>query len=370
MEIKVKETSVVGPLKKRPSMVYGSLNWISGHTRAHIPLVYFYVGSRHRRDRSYFFGSCVLKEALSKALVAFYPLGWEFEDEALVPTIDYSTSDISFYPLLTLHVPPFIDRTILHARIPPHPTFNHIEYHPPPSMDILESQSSPRPTSMARFRLPLDQINAFKAKLKNEHGATYSTFVILAAHIWRCVCKARGLPGNQSTKLYIPTEGRSRLNPPLPLGYLGNVIFTATPIALACDIQSKPLIYSVKIIHEALKKMNDEYLRSTLAYAEQHYNNMMTLEQGVPNSNCPNLRIVSWARMPIYDTDFGWGSPIFMGRATIPSEGASFILSSPSNERGLSLIICLETPHMELFKKLLYTEGVALMKNYYKPSSL
>ncbi|XP_031274310.1 shikimate O-hydroxycinnamoyltransferase-like isoform X1 [Pistacia vera] len=450
MEIKVKETSVVGPAQETPKhgLWISKLDLLDIH-RAHIPLVYFYRRQPSQTaDRSYFFGSCVLKEALSKALVAFYPLAGRLgrdengrlqidcngegvlfmeaetscaiEDDftpslkmrQLVPTIDYSTSDIYFYPLLLLQVtyfkcggiclgigwhhilgdgtsafhfikswaeitsgfsisvPPFIDRTILHARIPPHPTFNHIEYHPPPSMDILESQSSPRPTSMARFRLPLDQINAFKAKLKNEHGATYSTFVILAAHIWRCVCKARGLPMNQSTKLYIPIKGRSRLNPPLPLGYLGNVIFTATPIALAGDIQSKPLIYTVKIIHEALKQMNDEYLRSTLAYAEQHYNNMMTLEQGVPNNNCPNLRIVSWARMPIYDADFGWGSPIFMGRATIPSEGASFILSSPSNERSLSLIICLETPHMELFKKLLYTEGTALMKKYYKPSSL
>ncbi|KAJ0090657.1 hypothetical protein Patl1_14618 [Pistacia atlantica] len=150
---------------------------------------------------------------------------------------------------------------------------------------------------MARFRLSLDQINAFKAKLKNEHGTMYSTFVILAAHVWCCVCKARGLSMNQLTKLYIPIEGRLRLNPPLPLGHLGNVVFTATSIALAGDIQSKPLIYTVKIIHETLKRMNDEYLRSTLAYVEQHYNDLTAIKQRVPrSSSCPNLRIGYYLR--------------------------------------------------------------------------
>ncbi|KAJ0090661.1 hypothetical protein Patl1_14612 [Pistacia atlantica] len=187
--------------------------------RAHIPLVYFYRRQPSQTaDRSDFFGSCVLKEALSKALVAFYPLGGRLgRDENGEAAIDCNGEGVLFMEVthfkcggiclgigwhhilgdgtsafhfikswaeitsgFSISVPPFIDRTILHARIPPHPTFNHIEFHPPPSMDILESQSSPRPTSMATFRLPLDQINAFKAKLKNEDGAMYSTFVILA----------------------------------------------------------------------------------------------------------------------------------------------------------------------------------------------
>ncbi|KAJ0030969.1 hypothetical protein Pint_14413 [Pistacia integerrima] len=450
MEIHVKKVSVVHPAQETPSH---SL-WISNLDLfnaqfGQVPMVYFYRRPpQPPSDRSDFFDSSLLKEALSKALVAFYPLAGRLgrdgngrlqidcngegvlfieaetscamEDDftpslkmkQLVPAIDYSTSDISFHPLLLLQVtyfkcggicvgigwhhilgdgvsafhfikswaeitcgfpisiPPSIDRTILHARIPSHPTFNHSEYHPPPPVDILESQSSPRPTSMAKFRLSLDQINSFRAKLKNEDGATYSTFVILAAHIWRCVCKARGLPGNQLTKLHIPTEGRARLDPPLPLGYFGNVVFTAIPMALVGDIQSKPLIYTAKIIHEALTQMNDEYLRSTLAYVEQHYNDRTTLKQGVSSSNYPNLKIISWTRMPIYDTDFGWGNPFFMSRAIVPSEGASLILPNPSNERNLSLIICLETPHMELFKKLLYTDGDAPVKKYYKHSSL
>ncbi|XP_031274322.1 shikimate O-hydroxycinnamoyltransferase-like [Pistacia vera] len=261
--------------------------------------------------------------------------------------------------------PPFIDRTILKSRTPPYPTFDHIEYHPPP-----ELQSGALPTSMTRVELSLDRINFLKTKFKEDYCVTYSTYEILAAHVWRCVCKARGLPNDQATKLYIPTNGRLRFNPPLPLGYLGNAVFIATPIVLADDIRSKPLIYAVKIIREALKRMDDEYLRSALAYVEKHYDDLTALKQGAPTCKCPNLRIVSLGGMPIYDTNFGWGSPIYMGWAIVPFEGLSFILPSPLNERSLSLIICLETCHMELFKKFFYSEGVGSMKKYYKPSAL
>ncbi|KAJ0030968.1 hypothetical protein Pint_14412 [Pistacia integerrima] len=448
MEIHVKKTSVVRPAQQTPShsLWISNLDLLNAHF-GQVPLVYFY-----RRpavsERSDFFDTSLLKEALSKALVAFYPLAGrlkrdengrlqiecnaegvlfmeaetscvvddEFGDDnftpslrmrQLVPSLDYSSTNISSSPLLVSQVtyfkcggvclgvgwhhilgdgtsglnfikswaeissgfsisnPPFIDRTILKSKAPPYPTFDHIEYHPPPQL-----QSGVLPTSMTRVELSLDRINFLKTKFKKDQDVTYSTYEILAAHVWRCVCKARGLPNDQATKLYIPTNGRSRFNPPLPLGYLENVIFTATPIALADDIRSKPLIYVVKIVHEALKRMDDEYLRSALAYVEKHYNDLTGLKQGAPSCNCPNLRIVSWGGMPIYDTNFGWGSPIYMGRAIVPFEGQSFILPRPSNERSFSLIICLESRHIELFKNFFYSEGVGSIKKYYKPSAL
>jgi len=66
---------------------------------------------------------------------------------------------------------------------------------------------------------------------------------MLAAHIWRSACKARGLPEDQETRLYIPINGRSRLKPPLPPGYLGNVIFSTIPTGFAGDLVSKPTWY-------------------------------------------------------------------------------------------------------------------------------
>ncbi|KAM7252590.1 hypothetical protein ACFE04_008099 [Oxalis oulophora] len=310
----------------------------------------------------------------------------------LVPTVDYS-QDLSSYPLLILQVtffkcgglglgtyvhhtladgcsalhfvntwcdiarglsasvPPFLDRALLRPRDPPTPTFHHIEYDPPPTM--INNSKTQAATSTLTLKLTLDQVNTLKAKAKKDETTHYSTYQILTAHIWRCVCKARCLSDDQHSKLIMTTDGRSRLRPPLPPGYFGNVLFTATSVAKSGDIISNPLYQTVENIHTALKRMDDEYLRSALDFLEMQPD-LKALMRGAHTFRCPNLNVVSWIRLPIYEADFGWGRPIHMGRASVVFEGVVYILPSPSNDGSLSLTICLEMDHMELFKKFLY----------------
>ncbi|OVA10306.1 Transferase [Macleaya cordata] len=435
MKITVTESTMVRPAEDTPKLNLWNSNVDLVVPRMHTPSVYFY----RPNGSSNFFDGNVLKEALSKALVPFYPMAGrlkrdedgrieidcsgqgvllveaetgsvvdDFGDFAptlelrqLIPAVDYS-GDISSYPLLVLQVthfkcggvslgvgmqhhaadgasglhfintwsdmargldltiPPFIDRTLLRARDPPKPTFHHIEYQPPPSMktpsQTPNSQPSPNSTStsVAIFKITRDQLNILKSKSK-EAGNTinYSSYEMLSGHVWRSVCRARGLPDDQETKLYIATDGRSRLRPTLPPGYFGNVIFTATPIAVSGDLDSKPLTYAAGRIHDALVKMDDEYLRSALDYLELQPD-LTALVRGAHTFRCPNIGITSWSRLPIHDADFGWGRPIFMGPGGIAYEGLAFMLPSPVNDGSLSLAISLQSDHMKLFEKILY----------------
>ncbi|KAJ4958412.1 hypothetical protein NE237_025523 [Protea cynaroides] len=317
----------------------------------------------------------------------------------LIPAVDYS-EDISSYPLLLLQVtrfkcggislgvgmqhnvvdgmsrlhfinmwsdmarglnlsiPPFIDRTLLRARDPPNPLFRHIEYQPPPSMNTplqtTKSQSGPDTTSVAMFKVTRDQLNILKAKSKDGgNRVNYSSYEILSAHVWRSSCKARGFTDDQKTKMYIATNGRSRLHPPLPRGYFGNVIFTATPFAVSGDLMNNELMYAAGKVHDALMRMDDEYLRSALDYLELHPD-LTALVRGAHTFQCPNIAITSWVQLPIHDADFGWGPPIFMGPGRIFCEGLAFILPSPTNDGSLALAISLQTEHMKVFQKILY----------------
>lgn len=264
---------------------------------------------------------------------------------------------------------PFIDRTVLGARVKKgdSPTFNHIEYGPPLSLRNDGAQLAHRPTngsassaaSVATLKLSLDQINTLKAKVRkdqdqDEHKSNirYSTYEILAAHVWRCTSKARGLSDGQECKLYINVDGRSRLNPPLPSGYFGNVLFFTTPVALSGDMISKPLIFTVKKIHEAIKQMDDKYLRSALAYLE--HNDPTTIKHGAQTYRSPGFKLNSWMRLPIYDADFGWGRPISMTRTKINYEGKAYFVPSPANDGSASVVISLEPHQMEFFKDCFY----------------
>ncbi|KAK4487067.1 hypothetical protein RD792_006382 [Penstemon davidsonii] len=169
---------------------------------------------------------------------------------------------------LDITIPPVIDRSLLSARRPPQPQFDHIEYNQPaPTMKVPSNASLE--TILSVFKLTRDQLNALKSKCKDkEDDVTYSLYEVLGGHVWRCVCKARGLYEDQETSINIPLDGRTRLQPPLPRGYYGNVIFPNRRVALSGEIQSKTLKHAVSIIHDAIIQMNNDYLRSTIDYLE------------------------------------------------------------------------------------------------------
>ncbi|KAH7547504.1 hypothetical protein FEM48_Zijuj01G0317000 [Ziziphus jujuba var. spinosa] len=425
--INVKESTMVKPAEETPLRPLWNSNVDIVVPSMHTPSVYFYRPT----GASNFFDPTILKQALSKALVPFYPMAGrlrrdddgrieincnaegvlfveaetnsvidDFGDFAptlelrkLIPTIDYS-GGIHSYPLLVLQVtyfkcggvslgvgmqhhvadgfsglhfvntwsdmargldltiPPFIDRTLLRPRDPPQPAFHHIEYQPAPPMKSPRQNTDT--TTVSIFKLTRDQLNKLKAKSKEDGNTiSYSSYEMLAGHVWRSVCKARALPVDQDTKLYIATDGRSRLQPPLPPGYFGNVIFTTTPLAVAGDLMSKPIWYAASRIHDALLRMDNDYLRSALDYLELQPD-LSALVRGAHTFRCPNLGITSWVRLPIHDADFGWGRPIFMGPGGIAYEGLAFVLPSSANDGSLSVAIALQTEHMKAFEKLLY----------------
>ncbi|KAJ0982354.1 hypothetical protein J5N97_010609 [Dioscorea zingiberensis] len=398
VEITIRESTMVKPARETPWRRLWNSNVDLLAPRFHTLSVYFY-----RPDGSGdFFDVGRMKAALAEVLVSFYPMAGrldrdedgrieivcngegvlfvEAEMEAriddfgdfaptmelkkLIPVVDYSNG-ISSFPLVVFQ------RSAVHRPVTPpraeptQPLLPHVEYHPPPPM--LSSPPVRSPPSLKEpkflsaaannaaavniFKLTREHLHLLKSKTPTDTRA--SSFSLLAAHVWRCTCIARELPGDQPTKLYIAVDGRSRLRPPLPEGYMGNVLFTATPISNAGDLIDGGIIAAMKKINDSLAPIDDEYLRSALDYLELQ-SDIAALVRGAHTYRCPNLGLTSWARLPLYDADFGWGRPIFMGPGAIAFEGLSFVLPSPTGDGSLSLVISLQPAHMQRFQKLLY----------------
>ncbi|KAK9030122.1 hypothetical protein V6N11_031553 [Hibiscus sabdariffa] len=180
------------------------------------------------------------------------------------------------------------------------------------SHSALASESDDfKPSMISTFKLTSDQLNLLKAKAGAESGTKYTSFNILAAHICRCVTKARGLSDDQPVKIYTPVDGRSKLNPPLPPGFFGNAIFIAAVIAQAGDLKTESFSDTVKRIHEGLNQINDEYLRSAVDYTEK-LSDLSALVRGAHTLRCkPNGKYLGavtivWCR-------FRMGSPHLRG---------------------------------------------------------
>ncbi|KAK8550501.1 hypothetical protein V6N13_119018 [Hibiscus sabdariffa] len=374
MEVTVKGSSMICPAQHTPKQTHWVSNLDMVMTAFHVPMLFFYKPN----GSSDFFKPQVLKEALSKALVPFYPMAgrlgcdgngrfqiicnaegvlWvEAETTStiddlggftpspklrkLVPTVDYS-GDTGSYPLfmaqltsfrcggvclgvgthhtlcdgttvlhfiyswsemarglsqITLALAPLIDRTLLRARVPPIPRFHHVEYDPSPSL----VGSIPKPSSVSVFKITPSHLTTLKSKL-------------------------------------LKHENKSK----------------ASSISLSGNLQSESFEDTVKQVHGALQRMDNEYLRSALDYLET-LPDITAARREVKTFQCPNLNINNWMRLPMHDADFGWGCPIYTGLANIIHEGKIYLLRTPSDDGSLSLIACLETSHLEHFEKHLY----------------
>ncbi|KAK8350687.1 hypothetical protein V6Z12_A06G225100 [Gossypium hirsutum] len=223
-----------------------------------------------------------------------------------------------------ISMPPLIDhdRTLLRARVPPTPRFHHLEYDPPPFLNTTTSldPKNHKPSTVSVFKITQNQLNNLKAKSRERGNKTnYSTYTILAAYIWRCATKARGLSYDQPTKLHMPING------------LGNAMFLASLIALSGNLQSEPFVNTLERVHGTLKRMNNEYLRSALDYLETLPDT--TVSSREPDIyQCSNLSINKWTLLSIYDADFGWGRPIYMGPENVVHEGKIYTLPSPTDD--------------------------------------
>ena len=147
--------------------------------------------------------------------------------------------------------PPLIDRTLLRCRDPPKPKFEHIEFHPPLTMNTtsIHNPTQQQSNCFEILKITTRLHDTLKTMVNTADGKTnYSTYLILTAHIWRCMSKARGLADDQATKLIIGVDGRARLNPPVPQKYFGNTVFFTTPIALCGELLSETLGHTIERI--------------------------------------------------------------------------------------------------------------------------
>ncbi|XP_059637687.1 hydroxycinnamoyl-CoA:piscidic acid hydroxycinnamoyltransferase-like [Cornus florida] len=264
--------------------------------------------------------------------------------------------------------PPFLDRSVLLAKVPlAPPSFDHVELNPTPLLigrsDNLEERK--KETMVVMLKLSKDQIDKLKkianeGKSRDRNGGGYSRYEAVAGHMWRCACRARKLGSQQQTRLDVAINFRNRLD--LPKGYFGNAIARTAAIGMSGEIVSKPLSYTSSKIREAIDKMTGEYVISHLAFVKSQndmsrYRNFHTLgcTKGAFYGN-PNVEITSWASLPLYGADFGWGKEIHMGPAAMGYDGKSFILPGHDDDGSFTIPLRLQVAHMDAFRKFFYED--------------
>ncbi|KAJ7949109.1 Shikimate O-hydroxycinnamoyl transferase [Quillaja saponaria] len=248
---------------------------------------------------------------------------------------------------------PLHNRTLLNSIGHRPPRFDHRESKAPPALlgcsDTKTEQQ--KPISVAVLRVSRDQIENLK-----KEAQTKSTYEAIAAHMWRCACKARKGDTNQPTSILSVADIRNRSKPRIPANYFGNAILpTLTPICLFGEILSNPLSYTAQKIRESIQILTDDYIKSATDFVKIHQQCVDSFRIGSPTGyyhGNPNLNIGCLISLPVYDADFGWGKPVYHGLGSFFNvDGRSFIMPGSAGDGSVVIYLRLQTQHMEAFKK-------------------
>ncbi|KAH7544690.1 hypothetical protein FEM48_Zijuj01G0012500 [Ziziphus jujuba var. spinosa] len=272
-----------------------------------------------------------------------------------------------------LETVPFLDRKAAFRAGDP-PLAPTIDNPPLPSLSIhadKDKKKKGKSVASAILKLSKDQVERLKHMANEGRGETtraYTRFESLAGYIWRCTCKARKhRMDHHPTGLAIYVDARSRMKPPLPKGYFGNAAVDVIATGDAVELVSKPLGFAASRVREAIERVTDAYVRSTINYLKNQPDLTRFKDIDEPQSIDdlgftstgikPDQFVVSWLTFPIYGVDFGWGDEIYFDPGTYEHfDGATFIMPSPSGDGSVIVALDLEAPYMETFKEDFYRD--------------
>ncbi|XP_062079549.1 spermidine hydroxycinnamoyl transferase-like [Humulus lupulus] len=272
-----------------------------------------------------------------------------------------------------LKTTPLLDRKCLRAGDLPlrSPCLSHVEHDSLPILvgELDSKEEREKETTVAILRITTEQLKKLK-KIANEGrdcstARPYSRYEMLAAHVWRCACKARKHSKEQETALAVCVDVRSRIEPHIPSSYFGNASFDVMAKSCSGELVSKPLGFAASRIRETIENVTNENIWSNIEYLknQRDLTKFQDLQYSTSNEEPffgnPNLSVVSWLRLPLYGLDFGWKKELYMALGTHGCDdfdGDVVLLSDPSSGDDGSLIVAmsLQVQHMDSFKKHFY----------------
>ncbi|CAN4119441.1 unnamed protein product [Withania somnifera] len=258
---------------------------------------------------------------------------------------------------------PLHDRTIFTPRNPPLIEYQHkgVEFMSKSKKEhsLNEVHHISEDVVVTKVHFTIEFLAKLKAKASsmNENGRPYSTFESLLAHLWRAITKARGLSGFEATQIRISVNGRMRLNPKVTNEYFGNLVLWAFPTTKVKDLLQKPLPYATKLIHDTIIKVNNDYFKSFIDFANTKAKEIDLVPTADMNKHilCPNIEVDGWLRFPFYDLDFGTGCPYLFMPSYFPTEGMMFLLPSFVGDGSIDVFVPLFEDKLPMFKKICYS---------------
>ena len=237
--------------------------------------------------------------------------------------------------------------------IPP-PQFDSAKFFPPVTSPTFDASRGVEKDKLVikRFVFDATAIAAFRAKYntddKNIEYPHTTRVEALSTFIWSRFLAATQ-PEKDPNKVYAVfniANLRTRMDPPLSEYNFGNMGL-ATASVVPWD--SEDGFYSVITpVRDAIKKVNKNYVKNLLENGG-HMDFIKEHGQKLIRGEVASLAFTSLCRFPVYEADFGWGKPAWVGSAKLLYKNlVTFFDTKVGN--GIEVWINLEEADMAKFE--------------------
>ena len=167
----------------------------------------------------------------------------------------------------------------------------------------------------------------------------------LSAFLWsRYVAATQENCGHKKLNLVLfAVNLRTRMDPPLSGNFFGNIYRVATVI-----LSSEERIGLMGNLRAAIRKIDNEYVKKL----QDHTQYLVFLKEEtekIQKKDIVPFSFSSLCRFPIYEMDFGWGNPMWIGRVSLPFKNVTVFIDTKSGD-GIEAWVNLKEDDMAKFE--------------------
>lgn len=118
-----------------------------------------------------------------------------------------------------------------------------------------------KPTSIVFDKRRINELKGLARCTSQPGESPYTSFEVLAAHVWRSWARALGFPPNQILKILFSINVRNRVKPGLPGGYYGNAFVLGCAQSSAWELAEKGIGYGSGLVRRAKERVDGEHVR-------------------------------------------------------------------------------------------------------------
>ena len=227
----------------------------------------------------------------------------------------------------------------------------------PPSDSLSMPEPGPCKGNLVKRRFVFDSIKLGKLKTKAiQSGVENPTCVeVVTALIYRCAVAAASKLSSvgflEPSVLIQAVNLRKRIIPPFPEKYFGNMVwsYTIQTHAQESEIEFPALVGQLKA---GLADFCRTYGKN---FTGQELIQVLFGEKAKTDSNDDHHHVneyicTSWCRSLLYQSDFGWGKPIWVGHAGIGFKNL-ICLNDTREGDGIEAFVTLEEQEMAVFER-------------------